>query len=90
MHRGHLTELEVGSMKTHRITDGASLDALIKRIAEYEPTQKQLDEFDEAMRKGPPVRPTGAKLKPKKKKPNYAEINKSFEKYCRDHGYIVQ
>ena len=37
----------------------------------------------------------GAKLvppkleQPKPKIPNYAEINKSFTKYCRDLGYIV-
>lgn len=41
--------------RVFRITDGASLHDLIKQIENYEPTQQQLDEFEEAMRKGPPT-----------------------------------
>ena len=62
-------ELEVGNTSmTHRITNGASFDALIKRIAEYEPTQKELDELEEAMRKGSPDAESTTSMKTKNTK----------------------
>jgi hypothetical protein len=79
-------------MKTKIRMRGQSIAEFVDRLesGQYEPDDQQLREFEEAMLQGPPVQPAGARLKPKKKIPNYAEINRSFKKFCFDSGYIVQ
>jgi hypothetical protein len=44
--------------KVFRITGAASLQSMIDAIDRYEPSQKQLDDLERAMRLGPPKRTT--------------------------------
>ena len=83
--------------KVFRITGSSSLQAMIDAIDKYEPTEKELDEFEEAMRLGPPKEPKprkSAKLVPKKESAinhlNLAGMASSFKKFCDSHGYICR